>query len=86
MGAAGGRGYALAELAALTTRFGPRPVGARDLDPAEFGALLLRQGVSPWWVHAFTGMFESVRGNRFEAVTGDVATPTGRAAPRAPLS
>ncbi|MET8677280.1 NAD(P)H-binding protein [Streptomyces sp. NPDC004647] len=77
--ATGGRSYELAELADIAARFSPYPVKKIDIEPTDFSSLLLRQGVAPWWVYAFTSMFESVREQRFEAVTSDVATLTGLA-------
>lgn len=76
--ATGRRSYDLAELADVATRFSTRPVKSTDLEPGEFSALLLHQDVEPWWVYPFTSMFASVREQRFEAVTDDVATLTGR--------
>lgn len=76
--ATGGHSFDLSELADITARFGPRPVKDTDIEPAEFSSLLLRQGVTPWWIYAFTSMFESVREKRFEAVTGDISALTGR--------
>ncbi|MCT2594795.1 NAD(P)H-binding protein [Streptomyces sp. N2-109] len=77
--ATGGHSFDLAELADITARFSPHLVKATNIEPTEFSSLLLRRGVAPWWVYAFTSMFESVREQRFEAVTGDVATLTGLA-------
>ncbi|MFE4668229.1 NAD(P)H-binding protein [Streptomyces sp. NPDC056716] len=75
--ATGEESYGLAEVARLAARLGSRPVRPTDIDPTEFAALLLRQHVTPWWTYAFASMFESVRGQRFAEVTGDVAALTG---------
>jgi NAD(P)H dehydrogenase (quinone) len=73
----GQRNYALAEVAELAARLGPRSVRPADVDPVEFCLTLLRQGVTPWWTYAFASMFESVREQRFAEVTSDIATLTG---------
>ncbi|PSL00579.1 NAD(P)H dehydrogenase (quinone) [Murinocardiopsis flavida] len=75
----GPEGYDLQGLAALAGRLAGTPVRAAGPEPAEFCARLLREGVSPWWAYAFTGMFESIGGQRFAAVTDTAERLTGRA-------
>lgn len=67
-------------LARNPARLGALRSMATDVDPQEFCERLLREGVSPWWAYAFTGMFESVSEHRFETVTDHVMKLTGRAA------
>lgn len=50
----------------------------RDVGPREFAAGLVRAGEDPWWVYAYATMFDSIRQQRWEAVTGEVRALIGR--------
>jgi len=36
-----------------------------DTTPAEFAIALHRLGVEPWWIYAYTSMFDAVRQGRW---------------------
>jgi NAD(P)H dehydrogenase (quinone) len=38
-----------------------------------------REGESPWWLYAFSSMFDSVREQRWASVSAEVFRITGRA-------
>jgi NAD(P)H dehydrogenase (quinone) len=50
-----------------------------DLPPAEYRAEIARAGEDAWWEYAYSTMFDSVREQRWEAVTEDVFKLTERA-------
>ena len=50
----------------------------RGTTTAEFAIDLLRLGEEPWWVYAYTSMFESIALGRWSAVSDTVTELTGR--------
>jgi NAD(P)H dehydrogenase (quinone) len=50
-----------------------------DLPPAEYRAEIARAGEDAWWEYAYSTMFESVREQRWSAVSDDVLELTRRA-------
>ncbi|WP_051426048.1 NAD(P)H-binding protein [Jiangella gansuensis] len=48
-----------------------------DVDPADYTAALARAGETSWWAHAYSTMLESVRHQRWGAVSDEVARLTG---------
>jgi NAD(P)H dehydrogenase (quinone) len=55
------------------------PVEYVDLAPAEYCIEVAREGESPWWLYAFSSMFDSVPEQRWAAVSEEVFRITGRA-------
>ena len=49
-----------------------------DTTPAEFAGTLLRLGEKPWWIYAYSTMFDSIRERRWEATSDAVTDLTGR--------
>jgi NAD(P)H dehydrogenase (quinone) len=49
-----------------------------DLAPAEYAAEMARDGVDPWWAYAYTTMFASIREQRWDVTSDEVADLTGR--------
>jgi NAD(P)H dehydrogenase (quinone) len=49
-----------------------------DTTPAEFAGTLLRLGEEPWWIYAYSTMFESIRQRRWGATSDAVTHLTGR--------
>jgi NAD(P)H dehydrogenase (quinone) len=49
-----------------------------DTTPAEFAGTLLRLGEEPWWIYAYSTMFDSIRQRRWEATSDAVTDLTGR--------
>jgi len=49
-----------------------------DTSPDRFASALLRGGEQPWWVYAYTSMFEAIRQHRWESTSDAVAELTGR--------
>jgi NAD(P)H dehydrogenase (quinone) len=49
-----------------------------EVTPAEHCAEMAAAGEEPWWMYAFSSMFESVRQGRWASVTDEVARLTGR--------
>ena len=68
----------LAAIAALTGHELGRPVRYTELTPAEYSAEMAEAGEDPWWMYAFSTMFESIRQRRWASVTDEVARLTGR--------
>jgi NAD(P)H dehydrogenase (quinone) len=69
----------LAAIAALAQHAWGRPIEYVDLAPAEYCIEVAREGESPWWLYAFSSMFDSVREQRWAAVSEEVLRITGRA-------
>jgi NAD(P)H dehydrogenase (quinone) len=57
------------------------PVRYVDVAPAQFAAELLQDGVGPWWMYAYAGMFETVRDQRW----AETATEVERLCQRPPI-
>ena len=68
----------LAAIAALTGEESGRPVQHIDVTPAEHRIEMAQAGEEPWWMYAFSSMFDSVRQGRWTSVTDEVAHLTGR--------
>jgi NAD(P)H dehydrogenase (quinone) len=49
-----------------------------DTTPAEFAGTLLRLGEEPWWIYAYSTMFDSIRQRRWEPTSDAVTDLTGR--------
>jgi NAD(P)H dehydrogenase (quinone) len=65
-------------IAALTEREWKTPIRYADLTPAEFSIEMARAGEDPWWMYAFSSMFDSVREQRWATVSDEVSLLTGR--------
>jgi NAD(P)H dehydrogenase (quinone) len=68
----------LAAIAALTGDEFGRHVRYTKMTPREHCKEMAEAGEEPWWMYAFSTMFESVRQGRWGAVTDEVARLTGR--------
>lgn len=68
----------LAAIAALTGDEFGRHVRYTEVTPYEYCKEMAEAGEEPWWMYAFSTMFESVRQGRWGAVTDEVARLTGR--------
>jgi NAD(P)H dehydrogenase (quinone) len=49
-----------------------------DATPAQFVRTLARLGEEPWWIHAYSSMFDSIRQHRWQTVSSGVSQLTGR--------
>ncbi len=65
-------------VAALAARNWQIPVRYIDIPPADFQRELAAADLDPWWCYAFSSMFASIRQHRWERITGDIASLTGR--------
>ena len=52
---------------------------AEQLSTEEFKEQIIQASWDPWWIFAYTSMFESIREGRWEKVSTDVEDLTGRA-------
>lgn len=68
----------LAAIAALTADELGRHVRYTEVTPYEYCKEMAEAGEEPWWMYAFSTMFDSVRQGRWGAVTDEVARLTGR--------
>jgi uncharacterized protein YbjT (DUF2867 family) len=68
----------LATIAMLAEREGGTPIRYVDLTPAEHCVEMAHAGEAPRWLYAFSTMLDSVRQQRWAAVSGEVARHTGR--------
>ena len=68
----------LPTIAALVEREWGTPIAYVDLTPAEYRIETARAGEDPWWEYAYTTMFDSVREQRWAAVSDQVLRLTGR--------
>ena len=50
-----------------------------NVSPEEFKDEIIQASWYPWWICAYTSMFESIREGRWEKVSTDVEDLTGRA-------
>lgn len=64
----------------LTEREWETPIQYVDLTPAEHCKEMARDGEVPWWMYAFSSMFDSVREQRWASVSEEVSLLTGRPA------
>ena len=69
----------LATIAALAQQAWRVPIEYVDLASAEYCIEVAREGESPWWLYAFSSMFDSVREQRWAVVSDEVLRITGRA-------
>jgi NAD(P)H dehydrogenase (quinone) len=69
----------LATIAALAQDAWGVPIEYVDLAPAEYCIEVAREGELPWWLYAFSSMFDSVREQRWAAVSDEILRITGRA-------
>ena len=67
-----------AAIAVLTGDEFGRHVRYTEVTPYEYCKEMAEAGEEPWWMYAFSTMFESVRQGRWGAVTDEVARLTGR--------
>ncbi|MFD7026031.1 NmrA family NAD(P)-binding protein [Promicromonospora sukumoe] len=56
-----------------------RAVRYTDVPPPVLAEELARAGEDPWWTYAYSGMFASVRQDRWSVLSDEVARLTGRA-------
>jgi NAD(P)H dehydrogenase (quinone) len=68
----------VATIAALTEREWETPIEYVDLSPSEHCIEMARAGEDPWWMYAFSTMFDSVRQQRWASVSREVFQLTGR--------
>ena len=68
----------LTAIAALAGDEFGRHVRYTEVTPAEHCAEMAAAGEEPWWMYAFSSMFESVRQGRWASVTDEVERLTGR--------
>ncbi|WP_262851426.1 NmrA family NAD(P)-binding protein [Mumia quercus] len=66
------------DVAAVAGRAWDTPVSYADVDEPTFVAQTARSGESPWWTYAYASMFASIRERRWDAVSAEVRTLTGR--------
>jgi NAD(P)H dehydrogenase (quinone) len=67
----------LAELSALAEQEWKTSIEYVELPPAEYRAEIARAGEDAWWEYAYSTMFDSIREQRWTAVTDDVLRLTG---------
>jgi len=68
----------LTTIAALAQQAWEVPIEYVDITPAEHSIEMARAGESPWWLYAFSSMFDSVREQRWASVSEEVSQLTGR--------
>jgi NAD(P)H dehydrogenase (quinone) len=68
----------LASIAALAESEWGVPIRYVGLTPAGYRVEMARAGEEPWWQYAYSTMFDSVRQQRWSAVSGEVLRLTGR--------
>lgn len=69
----------LPAIAALAEQECQPPVRYVDISPGEYCTSMAAAGVDPWWMYAFSTMFDSIREQRWDVVTDEVHRLTGRA-------
>jgi NAD(P)H dehydrogenase (quinone) len=65
-------------IAALAAREWAVPIRYVDITPSEHHREMARADEDPWWLYAFSTMFESIREQRWNAVSDEVLRLTGR--------
>jgi NAD(P)H dehydrogenase (quinone) len=65
----------VAELASW--KFGT-PVKYTDIAPHEHVVEMTKGGLNPWWVYAYSSMFQSIREHRWASISDEVSRLTGR--------
>jgi NAD(P)H dehydrogenase (quinone) len=68
----------VATIAALAEQAWNVPVRYVDVTPTEYCVETARTGLEPWWTYAFSSMFESIREQRWAAISDEVHRLTGR--------
>lgn len=68
----------VAAIAALTEQAWRVPIRYVELTPSAFNEEMAGAGEDPWWMYAFSTMFDSVREQRWDTVSGEVVRLTGR--------
>jgi NAD(P)H dehydrogenase (quinone) len=68
----------LPALAELTAREWRAPVRYVDIPRGEYCTSMAVARVDPWWMYAFSTMFDSIREQRWDLVTDEVQRLTGR--------
>jgi NAD(P)H dehydrogenase (quinone) len=68
----------LGAVAALAEESWGRPVRYGALTPAQYRVELARADEDPWWVYAYSTMFDSIREQRWARVSDEVRRLTGR--------
>ncbi|WP_162606461.1 NAD(P)H-binding protein [Jiangella asiatica] len=63
--------------AAVSSAQGGQAVRYVEVDPADYAAALARAGETSWWAHAYGTMLESIRHQRWRAVSDEVERLTG---------
>jgi NAD(P)H dehydrogenase (quinone) len=69
----------LAEIAGLAEQQWGTQIRYVELSPVDHRIEMARAGDDPWWMYAFSTMFDSVREQRWAAVSDEVLRHTGRA-------
>ncbi len=67
----------LLAIARLAERAWNRPIEYLDIIPAEHRVEMARGGEDPWWIYAYSTMFDSIRQQRWAAVSDGVLRLTG---------
>ena len=67
----------VARFAAIAEQVLRTPVEYVPITPAEYAAELAVAGEDPWWIYAYSTMFDSIREQRWDSVSDDVANLTG---------
>jgi NAD(P)H dehydrogenase (quinone) len=70
----------VARLAAIAEQEQRTPVEYVPITPDDYAAELRIAGEDPWWIYAFSTMFDSIREQRWDSVSDDVARLTGKSA------
>ena len=68
----------LSTVAALAAQEWQAPVRYVDLPRGEYCVSMAAAAVDPWWMYAFSTMFDSIREQRWDRVTDEVHCLTGR--------
>lgn len=68
----------VAAIAALTEQAWGVPIRYVELTPPVFTEEMARAGEDPWWMYAFSTMFDSVREQRWDTGSDEVVRLTGR--------
>ncbi len=78
-GVTGPESLDLPAIAALAEQGWQAPVRYVDISPGEYCRSMAAAAVDPWWMYAFSTMFDSIREQRWDVVTDEVRRLTGRA-------
>lgn len=65
-------------LAALAARVWRTQIGYVELTPAEYREEMMQADEDPWWIYAFSTLFDSIRQHRWSPVSAEVSSLTGR--------